>query len=294
MEKINTNVAMSLLLVIFLMTLVYTNPFYIASILVFIILNMIILKKIKELKITLKYSLFTAILIIIINPLVSNAGRTIIYKSAILPFVGKIKITLEALAFGTNMALKLISIFFIFTLYSVLTDRDNSFSFLSKYAHKLTLILSMTTNTIHRLRLEINRVKDVMMLRGVKFNEKNIVKKIKSYYPILKVVLISSLEGSLDRAEALYSRSYGKHKRTSYTDLKMKTVDHIVILINIVLAGLFIYSLVKGIGTYKFYPTFNQFKFVDLRYLLFIDVVLSLYLFLIWGCKKWKFLKYRI
>ncbi len=74
----------------------------------------------------------------------------------------------------------------------------------------------------------------------------------------------------------------------------MKTVDHIVILINIVLAGLFIYSLVKGIGTYKFYPTFNQFKFVDLRYLLFIDVVLSLYLFLIWGCKKWKFLKYRI
>jgi len=276
------------------MILAYSHPLYIVSILIFMVLNIVLSGHIEQLKRTIKYGLFTAVLIIIINPLVSQSGRTIVFSGPRIPVLGKIRITAEALAFGGNMALKLFCILLIFLLYDVMTDKDDTFSFLSRYIHKLTLIMSMTVNIIHRLSLEIMRVKDVMILRGVNFNEKNLFKRIKAYYPILKVILISSLEGSLDRAEALYSKGYGKHKRTFYSPVKMKTLDCIFIAINITLICLFIYGLFLDIGSYDFYPVLNGFDHKDLIYLLFINLILFVFLLIIWGCKRWKYLKYRI
>lgn len=277
--------------VLFLMALSFTHPLYILSLLLIVVLNIVILGHLKQLINTMKYGFFTAILIIIVNPLISKKGRTIIYQGLRLPLIGKIKITLESLSYGCNMAVKLICIMFIFLLYSILTDQDESFSFFSKYAHKITLILSMTTNIIHKLRLEIMRVKDVMILRGVKFNHKSLIKRIKAYYPILKVILISALEGSLDRAEALYSREYGKSKRTSYSKIKMKNLDYLFIVLNIILFAVLVYALIKGFGKYQFYPVLNDFTSIDLLYLTFVDFILFIPLLLIWGCKRWKFLK---
>jgi len=294
MIKIHPFPSFLFLLVIFLMTLIFSNPLYIASIFIFTIINIIILKELKVLRKTFKYSLFTVILIVIVNPLVSNSGSNVIYKSGRLPIIGKINITLEAIAFGGNMALKLLCIFLLFSLYSILSDKDESFSFLSKYVHKLTLILSMTTNIIHKLRFEVDRVKEVMVLRGVKLNDKNFTKRIIAYYPIIKVILISSLEGSIDRAEALHSRSYGAGIRTSYTNLKMNSIDYFVFSISIILAGLTMYCIINGIGVFNFYPRFDEFKSKDLIYLSFIDFILSIYLLIIWRLRKWKFSKLKV
>lgn len=281
-------------MILFFMTLVYSHPLYIASILVFVIGSILFLGEGERLKSTVKYGLYTAIMVMIINPLVSHSGSSIIYKSPKIPVLGKIKITWEAVAFGSNMALKLFCIVLIFLFYSVMTDRDETFSFLSKYAHKLTLTLSMTTNIIHRLKLEIMRVKDVMILRGVNFNEKNLRKRIKSYYPILKVIFISSLEGSLDRAESLYSRGYGKGVRTSYSQVKIKKIDYLFHGINLILLFLLGYGIFLHVGSFQFYPVLQAFEYKDLIFLIFIDVTLLIAIFLIWGCKRWKFLKYKI
>lgn len=277
--------------VLFLITLSFSHPLYILSLLLIIVLNIVILGHRQQLINTLKYGLPTAILIIIVNPLVSQKGRTVIWQGLRLPVLGTIKITFEALSYGFNMAAKLICIMFVFLLYSILTDQDESFSFFSKYAHKLTLILSMTTNIIHKLRLEIMRVKDVMILRGVRFDHKSPIKRIKVYYPILKVILISALEGSLDRAEALYSRGYGETKRTAYSKIKMNNLDYIFIVSNIILFLVFVASFVKGIGRYEFYPVLKGFTNMELLYIIFIDFILLIPFFLIWGCKRWKFLK---
>ncbi|MCT4620804.1 MAG: energy-coupling factor transporter transmembrane protein EcfT [Marinisporobacter sp.] len=281
-------------MILFFMTLAYSHPLYIGSILVFVIVSILSLGEGERLKRTIKYGMYTALMIMIINPLVSHSGRSIIYRSPKIPVLGKIKITWEAVAFGSNMALKLFCITLIFLFYSLMTDRDETFSFFSKYAHKLTLTLSMTTNIIHRLKLEIMRVRDVMILRGVNFNEKNLIRRVKSYYPILKVIFISSLEGSLDRAESLYSRGYGKGLRTSYSQIKIKKIDYIFHGINLILLFLFGYGIFIKVGTFEFYPILEFFEYRDIFYLIFIDVTLCIAFFLIWGCKRWKFLKYKI
>ncbi|QXM05265.1 energy-coupling factor transporter transmembrane component T [Crassaminicella indica] len=280
--------------ILFFMTLIYTHPLYSLSILVFIIVGTLLLGKGKEVKTTMKYGMYAAISIMIINPLVYQGGRTILFKSPRLFLIGKLKITLEALAYGGNMALKLLCIVFIFLFYAAMTDRDETFSLFSKYAHKLTLTLSMTINIIHRLKLEILRVKDVMILRGVNFKEKNLIKRMKAYYPILKVIFIASLEGSLDRAESLYSRGYGKGIRTSYSQIKMRRIDYFMNGINLTLLFLLVYSIYSNVGFVKFYPTFQGFDLTDIKFLIYIDIALFVVILLIRGCKKWKFLKYRI
>ncbi|MDK2799388.1 MAG: energy-coupling factor transport system permease protein [Clostridiales bacterium] len=294
MIKMHPLITIFFSLTLFFMILTYNHPLYIISILFFIVVCLILLDKKKELIQVAKYSIYNMVLILIINSLISQSGRTIIYKSARIPIAGKIKITVEALAFGANMGLKLVGIVLIFLLYGAMTDRDDTFSLFSKYAHKFTLILSMTTNIIHRLKLEICRVKDVMVLRGVDFHQKNLVKRVKAYYPILKVILISSLEGSLERAEALYSRGYGKGKRTSYAQRQVKVADYIVGAVNLILLFLFGYGLFFNIGSYNFYPVLKKFDDRDIIYLILIDFVFLIILLIMWGCRRWKFLECRI
>lgn len=279
---------------LFILTLVYSNPIYIFSILIILIVNILLLDGKEKLKKTLKYSLYTTIWVMIINPLVSQSGNTIIYKSPRIPVIGKIRITLESIVFGANMGVKLICIVLIFLLYSLMIDRDDSFSFFSKFAHKITLTLSMTTNIIHRLKIEITRVRDVMILRGVDFEQKNILKKVKMYYPFLKIILISTLEGSLDRAEALYSKGYGIGKRTSYSQVEIKRVDYIFNFITLILLSIFIYGLFSHMGFYDPYNELKFLKYKDMLFVIYIDLVLLIHILLIWGCKKWKFLKYMI
>ncbi|WP_432663277.1 energy-coupling factor transporter transmembrane component T [Wukongibacter baidiensis] len=280
--------------IIFFAVIFYNHPIYIAFMLMFLISSFILLGENKKLKNALKYSLFMILLIIIINPIVSNNGMTVIYKGLRLPIIGRFKITLEAIVFGVFMGLKLMSMTLVFLLYSILIDVDDSFGFFSKYAHKLTLTLSMTTNIIHRLRLEITRVRDVMVLRGANLNEKNILKRIKAYYPILKVVLISSLEGSINRAEALHSRGYGKGKRTLYSKLEFKPVDYILTGLSFIFLGLLIYGWATNKGSYSYYPRLEGYEYKDIIFLVIMSIPMLINLVLIWGCKRWKFLKYKI
>ncbi len=287
-----TTIFLSLML--FFMSLLYSNPLYIGSILLFMILAIVILDKKEVLLKALKYSIFNIVLILIINPLISQNGRTVIFRSGRIPILGNIKITLEAIAFGANMGIKLACIITVFIFYGVLTNSDDNFNFFSKYLNKLTLISSMTVNIIHRLSIEMKRVKEVMIMRGVDYKQKSVLKRIKSVYPMLKVVFISALEGSLDRAEALHSRAYGKTKRTNYYKLEMKKIDYILNVINTVLLFIFILSIIFQYGEYKFYPVLESFSYRNTLFLLFINFVFCLTLLFIWGCKKWKFLKYKI
>ncbi|WP_139380245.1 energy-coupling factor transporter transmembrane component T [Maledivibacter halophilus] len=252
------------------------------------------MKERKRLLDTLKITGYTAFFIIIVNPLVSKGGSLIIYKGIDLPVIGEIVITVEAIAFGAVMAIKLISIGMVFVLYSIINNPDDSFSFFSKYAHRLTLTLSMTTNIIHRLKLEVLRVKEVMILRGANFKGKKFIKKIKSYYPILKVILISSLEGSLNRAEALYSKGYGKRKRTMYSELRITGIDFIINTLNIIFIGIFIYGVSSQKAIYNFYPRLGKLNIEDILYLIILTAPILLILIIMGRYRNWKSSKYRI
>lgn len=292
--KVHPITAICFLAVLVFMILIFEHPIFIIEILVFLMLFIRLLSKESGMFKMIKYSLYNVALLIVINPLVSQSGRTVLFQSPRIPLIGRIKITVEAIVYGADMGLKLICIFLIFLIYGMITNSDDTFSFFSKFTHKLTLTFSMTTNIIHRLKLETQRVKEVMQMRGMNFNEKKIKKRIKAYYPLLKVVFISALEGSVDRAEALHSRNYGKYKRTSYMHLKKSHVDYVFMMISIILIIFTAGSLFFHIGAYTFYPSLQPFQTQELIGIVVLGFIFSSTLFCVREGGKWKYSNYKI
>lgn len=281
----------SFLTILFFMILLYNNPVYILSILAFLSVLTSIVKDNKKLSNMMRYCLYNVLIIMIINPLLSREGQTVLFQSHRIPIIGRIKITGEALAYGANMGLKLACIVLVFVIYGMMTHKDDTFSFFSKFAHKLTLTFSLTVNIIHRLKVETTRVKEVMEMRGVNFSEKKIKKRVEAYYPLLKVVFISALEGSIDRAEALHSRGYGKYKRTNYVQIKMSLPDYFLLMISAMLFLFMLSGMVNHVGNYSFYPSLQRLSTSDFIWLSILDFIFIITLLYVWGCRHWKLLK---
>ena len=213
----------------------------------------IVFRQNEKLRTVTRFSLYTSVMIIIINPLVNQGGTTELFRLSGIPVIGSIRITLQAVMFGVFMAFKLYGMMMIFTMYGFLTNSDDSFAYFSSVARKSSLTVSMSINIIHRLKEDVLRVKDVMILRGVDFKQKSIAGRIGAYTPLLKVLLISALEGSLQRAEALEARGFssGNSKRTSYTDLSVTSKDYLMFA---AAAGVVILTFIfRSYGQYNFF-----------------------------------------
>lgn len=208
----------------------------------------------KELSDLLRFWIFTGILILLVNPLVSTQGETVLFRTA-LPVFGRIRVTAESLAFGGAMVLRLFSMVLSVKLFGLVIDRDDFFGYLSRYMNKLVLTMSMTVNMIHRLRVDMARVRDVMAARGLSMEKGSVIGRARAAYPMVKVVLISSLEGSVNRAEALFSRGYGKGPRSFYSEIRMTRRDRFQLGVAGLYAAVFALGLLKGQMGFDYFPS---------------------------------------
>ena len=278
------------ILILFFIVLAFNNPAAVVMLTVLSALNLAASRNNPGGKKVLAGSFCTGLFIFLINPLVSRSGLTVLL-SFTLPVVGKMDLTLESVLFGFVMGCKVIAVTLLFFLYSSLTDTDDTFSFFSRYAHKLTLTFSMTLNILHRLSLDIVRIKDVMVMRGADFNQRNLFKKARAYSPLLKVLLISALEGSLDRAEALYSKGYGRCKRTSYSRLYFSRMDYAFIFICVIQTVIFAAGILGKHGSYSFYPLLDGLTYGDAVFCGLLGIPAAAGAFIIWRCRRWKYSK---
>ncbi|MBP2026580.1 energy-coupling factor transport system permease protein [Acetoanaerobium pronyense] len=250
--KFNPKSALALLFALLFSMLYYQDPRAVIILNLFLIGFFFVFKEKEKFKEVLLFSLFSSLIIIIINPLVNQGGNTELFKITGIPIIGRIRVTLEAIIFGLVMSMKLFGMMMIFSIYGFLVDKDDSFSFFSRLAGKSALTVSMSIHVIHRLKKDVIRIKDVMELRGVKFNETSLRGKIKAYTPLLKVILISSLEGALIRAEALSSRGFSSSiKRTSYSEISINKRDYVLFFMSvIILINMFLF---REMSSYNFY-----------------------------------------
>ncbi len=231
------------------MATVYTHPFYLFSLLVVVIFGVYSADGFKIWKKYLSFGLSMAVLIVFINIFVSPNGRTVLWEGKYL------KITGEALCYGLNMGLKLILVLSIFCFYETALPADKAFRFFARLAPNSALVLILTSLFIPQLRRRVGDVKLAMAARGYSFEGRNLWRKISSHYPLLKIMLLSSLEDSWATAEALHARGFGLGKRNFYARdawRKWDTIFSVIFLFSLVIFGISIFS---HHGFYTFYPT---------------------------------------
>ena len=170
----------------------------------------------KALKNYLKFALWVVLLVLAINPLVNQSGNTVLWQSPHLPLAGRLSVTLEAVLYGAAMGLRLLNIVVIFCLYNLIVHPDRILNMISRFAHKPALVISLSTRLLPVLAASLNNIREAQQLRGVDFSDGSLKKRVGRYTAMLNVLMISSLEDSLQIAEAMQARAFGSGPRSIY------------------------------------------------------------------------------
>ena len=113
----------------------------------------------------LRFSIPLAILMIVVNGLVSHGGSTVLFRGPDIPVVGG-EITLEAFAAGGVIALRVIAVALLFAIWSACVDPDRVLAALRPVARHSALTATLVSRLVPVAAADFTRLKEGVDLRG--------------------------------------------------------------------------------------------------------------------------------
>ncbi len=198
---------------------------------------------------TFKLTFITSVMIVLINPLISHGGVTILaYLPDGNPF------TLESLFFGAAAALLMSCTLKWFYSVNKIFTSDRVIYLFGRITPKLALLLSMTLSFVSKFISQLKTVRTAQYTLGHDISTGSLIKRVRNGIRILSAMIQWSLENSVDTADSMKSRGYGLKKRTSYSIYKI--LRHDVIFISLILlADLYMMIGIRNEALYySYYP----------------------------------------
>lgn len=161
-----------------------------------------------------------------------------------------IKITREGLAFGIIMSMRLIYVVLATSLLTLCTSPlqiTDALESLMRWGrlfklpvHEIAMMMSIALRFIPTLMEELERIIKAQMARGADFERGSLIRRVKSFVPVLVPLFVQAFKHADDLAVAMESRCYhGGEGRTRVRVLKMGGLD----LLAVVIAGIFMIAL---------------------------------------------------
>lgn len=209
---------------------------------IFVIITYIIAKlPMKYIFKSIRPVLFIVIFTMVLN-LFIHSGHTVwfewkfivIYKESVLYCI-KIALRVLLLVMGASLLTYT-------TTSSDLTDGIESLLSPLKIirfpAHDIAMMMSIALRFIPTFSEELDRIVKAQMARGTDFDSKNLIKKVRSYVPVLIPLFVSAWRRASDLATAMNARGYrGAEGRTRYRVHKFTYIDIIMAIIMVIFAG---------------------------------------------------------
>lgn len=252
------HVLTSVMLILFLLVIVLCtdNPLILSAVFIFSAAIFIKCGRGLHIKKSLIYFIPIALITVIINFFFVRQGRIVLFEISGRTF------TLESLVYAGVMSFKILIVIYIFGLFDVLIDSDAAVSYFSSIMPKSTLTMMICMKLFPLMKERFKTLKDIYSVRGVDFEGKGIKNQIRSYIPLLSIILEDSLENSFDIAEASYTRGFLSGKRTVYDRRKIKAKDYtVIIMMSFVLI---LYSAVRILG----FDRFSAYGDIEFGYIL--------------------------
>jgi energy-coupling factor transport system permease protein len=247
------------------LSLIFSHPFYIVALLAAVLVLIKLAGIWREWTPVLKLCFWLSVSIIIINALVSYHGEHVLAVAPFtLPVLGQPVITLEAIAYGAVMAVKLTVIISAFTFINLTVHPDDIMSFLlkMKLPYKSVLVTSLSTRFIPCLIEDTQRINDAYRTRGALPETDSWFTRLRKKAGIIIPLLSNSLDRSIQVAEAMEARAFGTgQKRTYYKSIGLSGLDWLVLAFGLLPLVAGILMRVFGYGDYDFYPAFQTVDF---------------------------------
>lgn len=296
LQSLHPAALLSYLAALLLLPLALEHPLYLAGLLLVGLFAAAVSGALRGWLSYLAVGLWAALLVMLLNPLLSGEGETVLFSLPALPLPGGRSITLEALCYGAVMAVRLLAVITAFSLYNTQVHPDKMTALLSRVAWKSALLISLSTRMIPMLARELGSAREVQQMRGVDFSSGNLRRRLQKYGRLLELLLISSLEGSLQTAEAMQARAYGCGRRSSYFHEPVRPRDYLCFLGSLSALLLAVYARVRGFAAFSFYPRLEHPAAFEptLFYFALIMFFLLLPLMTGWGWQRWHYLRSKI
>ena len=244
---------MCLALIILLFS--YDNPIILLTVTLLFFAVFYKYNSVKKIEQGLIYFIPFMLITVIINMIFVWNGRTILFYILHKPF------TLEALIYAIILSYKLLLIIYLFMIINLLVD--TAVSYFSNKMPKSTLTFMIAMKLFPAMKEKIHNLKLIYTVRGVNFNDDKTTNLIKSYMPILSVLLENTLEGAFDIGEAAYVRGFLSSKRSIYEKQILKKRDIIIILINVLLILLIIFFKFKSLYNIDIYQGLRSLSLIN-------------------------------
>ena len=250
---------------ILVLSLIFNHPLYILLLLAAVLSLVLVARVWREWSSAMRLALWLGISIIVINALVSYHGSHVLFEAPFtLPVIGTPKITVEAIAFGAVMALRLFVIISTFVLINLTVHPDEIMAILLKlkFPYKSVLVTSLATRFMPCLIEDVARIGDAYRARGLELDTGSWLVRIKNRAQIILPLLANSLEKAVQVAEAMEARAFGTgRKRALYHDIKLNPMDTVTLGFAVMPLALGILMRIWGYGDYRYYPTMQTINF---------------------------------
>ncbi|MFZ5634068.1 MAG: energy-coupling factor transporter transmembrane component T [Bacillota bacterium] len=296
LQSLHPLAALAYLGALLVLALAFTNPLYLLGILLVVALAVRAADGLEAWEGYLKIALFMMVLVIIINPLVVHAGKTIIWQGPRIPVFGRLTVSLEAICYGAAMSVRLLDIISVFCLYNLIVHPDKALNLFSRFAGRSVLVVSLATRMFPAMVRELERIRGVQQMRGVDFNNGSARERVSKYASLINILLLSSLEDSLEIAGSMQARAFGSGPRTCYSRNLWRPRDVLILSGSACALAAGIWGLLHGFGVYTFYPQLGYLISGPgtVAVLLMVLFCLSMPLIIGWGWRRWPYLKSKI
>jgi energy-coupling factor transport system permease protein len=150
----------------------------------------------------LRFSLGLALMVVAVNAIASQRGATILVRGFDLPVLGRVDVTLEALAEGAVLALRIVVALLVFAVWSACVDPDRVLRAIRPLAARSALTATLVSRLVPLAAADGARLAEAGRLRGP-------AAAAVGRAALARRLIAGSLDRSVDIAATLELRGYG-------------------------------------------------------------------------------------
>jgi energy-coupling factor transport system permease protein len=192
---------------------VYEHPLMLGSALVAIVAVGFAAGVLSELARAARLAVPLALLVALVNPLVSAQGLTVLVTGPVVPVLGRVDVTLEALVYGGVAALRVLVIVAAFALYSAAVNPDEVLRLFRRLSFRSALTASLATRLVPILGRDARNLARAYTLRASAAPEGGWLERLRRASVLARALAAGALERAVDVAAALEVRGFAAPRR---------------------------------------------------------------------------------
>ncbi|MEW6229821.1 MAG: energy-coupling factor transporter transmembrane component T [Bacillota bacterium] len=296
LEKLHPAAALSYLAVLLVTAMSMDHPLFLVGMLALLGLTALSLGGWDLWNSFLKLGLGMSVLVMLVNPLMVRAGENILWHGPRAPVIGPLNVSLEAVCYGAAMSVKLLDIVGIFCLYILMVHPDRMLDLFSRMAFRSALVSCLAARMFPTMTRRLEDIRRIQELRGVDFSRGRLTERARSYAGLVDALLLSSLEDSMEIAEAMEARAFNSGRRSSYRPNPWRPRDTFCFAGSAIALGLFVYGSAEGFLRYSYYPSLDVVAkgWETPALLIAVFLFMSVPAVMNWGWSRWPYLRAKV